>query len=151
MIRKCGIDNRTVRRTVNWLTGRVQRAMIRSAESVWRPITSVHQGLVLDLIMFSILINDLDEGIESTVGKFVDDTKLRQVVDTPEGCAAIKLELDKMKSLAERNLVRFNKGRCRVLHLGRNNDMHWHRLGAYLMEGALQKRMWVCWWTTSWQ
>jgi len=90
MIRKCGIDNRTVRRTVNWLTGRVQRAMIRSAESVWRPITSVHQWLVLDLIMFSILINDLDEGIESTVGKFVDDTKLRQVVDTPEGCAAIQ-------------------------------------------------------------
>ena len=30
--------------------------------------------------------------------------------------------------------MRFNKGNCRVLHLGRNNRMHQYKIGADLLE-----------------
>ena len=89
---------------------------------------------VLGLVLFNIFINDLHEGIEHTMSKFTD-TKLGGMSETPEGCAVIKQDLDRLESWAERNLMRFNKRHYRLLHLVRNNGTHQCRLADDLLEG----------------
>ena len=77
----------TVKWVENWLTGRAQGVVISSAESGWRPVaSSVPQGFVLGQVLLNIFINHLDEGVESILLKFVDDTKLGGVSDTGRQC-----------------------------------------------------------------
>ncbi|KAJ7422968.1 transcriptional regulating factor 1 [Pitangus sulphuratus] len=63
-----------------------------------------------------------------------DDTKLGGVSDMPDACAAIQPDLDRLENWVERTLMKFSDGKCRVLHLGRNNPMYWYQVGASLME-----------------
>ncbi|KAK4828807.1 hypothetical protein QYF61_000864 [Mycteria americana] len=57
-------------------------------------------------------------------GMFADDTKRGGVTDTPEVCAVIWRDLNRLEKWAHRSLMKFSKRNCKVLHPEENNSMH---------------------------
>ncbi|KAJ7424352.1 hypothetical protein BTVI_06833 [Pitangus sulphuratus] len=69
----------------------------------------------------------LDSGIKCTLFRFADSTKLVQSTCWREGIHAIQRDLDRLQRSAEANLMKFNKVKFKILHLGFSNPRHTYR------------------------
>jgi len=55
---------------------------------------------------------------------------------TPEGHAAIQRDINSLEKRTDRNLMKFNKEKAKVLH----NSMHQYRLGATQVESNFSEK-----------
>jgi len=64
------------------------------------------------------------------------DTKLCDVVNTLEGRDAIQRDLDRFERWVHSNLMKSNKAKCKVLHVGWGNPKYKCRLGGEWIESS---------------
>ena len=80
-LRRIGADGNLLGTIKSFPSDRQQRTVMNGKSSDWKKITAgVAQGSILGPLLFLIYINDLPDGLRSSVRIFADDTSLFSTV-----------------------------------------------------------------------
>ncbi|KAJ7409346.1 rna-directed dna polymerase from mobile element jockey-like [Willisornis vidua] len=91
-------------------------------------VVVVVEAPVLVPVLFNIFVVDVDGGTECTFRKFAKNNKSCGTVNTPEGKNAVQRDLDTLERWTCANSMKFNKTKCKVLHLGQDNPKYKTRM-----------------------
>ena len=116
----------------SFLTNRKQFVKINNSVSNSLNVTSgVPQGSVLGPTLFIYFINDLPNVVKSSKVKiFADDTKVYNSIKNPDNVKCLQNSIDEMFLWTQKWLLKFNKDKCKVLHLGKNNPKNKYFIGS---------------------
>jgi len=105
--------------------------------SKWTPVVSgVPQVSVLGPVLCNIFVGNMDSGIQCTLSKFANDTKLCDAADMLEGRDVTHRDFDRLERWYCANLMKFNKAKCKFLHRDGDNPNHKYRLGGEWIESS---------------
>ena len=116
---------------VSFLTGRTQYVKINNATSNNHKVTSgVPQGSVLGPTLFIYFINDLPNiNHNSNIKIFADDTKAYNCIKNQEDVENLQKVIDEMFLWTQKWLLKFNKDKCKILHIGKKNPKNKYYVG----------------------
>ena len=126
-----GINGKILSWIESFLSNRFQYVKINNSCSKSLKVTSgVPQGSVLGPTLFIYYINDLPLVINNTKVKiFADDTKVYKGINDQDDTIILQNAIDNMFQWTQKWLLQFNKDKCKILHLGKNNPKHKYTIG----------------------
>jgi len=125
----------------DFLTDRRQKVIVNQKSSEFKTVTSgIPQGSVLGPILFVIFINDLPETVKTTVKIFADDTKLFHCTKTAQQQQQLQDDLNKLTQWSEEWQLLFNENKCKVMHLGRNNQHKEYKMNKTTLEAVNEEK-----------
>ena len=114
---------------------------MRGVKTEWIKVKSgVPQGSILGPILFLVYMDDLDEGINSSIYKFADDTKVIGEVNVAEQRAVVVEDLKRIECWAKKWQISFNTEKCKVMHLGRTNSMAKYYMGGIELQETREEK-----------
>ena len=106
----------------DFLSDRSQQVVIGSStSSSSRVVSGVPQGSVLGPTLFVIYVNELPNLVQSKCKLFADDTKLFHEIQNGEDALTLQDDLDKLTDWSSKWLLKFNLGKCKIMHCGQAN------------------------------
>ena len=107
----------------HFLTGRNQTVVVNGVPSKEEVVVSgIPQGSVLGPILFLVFINDLPETVDVSVRIFADDTKIFHKICSRNDQEKLQENLSKLEDWAKTWEMRFHPEKCRVLHIGKEQE-----------------------------
>ena len=99
----------------SFLGGQSQRVVLNGHYSTpCDVISGVPQGSVLGPTLFLIYINDIVDGIQSTIGLFADDCLVYRCVSSPADQCILQEYLNRLSTWATTWQVDFNVDKCNI-------------------------------------
>ena len=136
-----GMGNSIINWIEQWLTDRKQRVVVDGGVSSWKSVLSgVPQGSVLGPILFLVYINDLEEGVTSSILKFADDTKLFRKTKEIGDKQKVQDDIDKLVRWSEKWQMLFNVGKCKCLHTGPGNTGMNYEMGGTILSKTVKEK-----------
>ena len=77
---------------------------------------------MLGPLLFLVYINDLEDGIKSSILKFADDTKMFRKISNTGDTRQLQEDLDVLIQWSKKWQMLFNVEKCKVMHIGNPKD-----------------------------
>ena len=107
----------------DFLRDRQQEVVLEGAHSSPTKVTSgVPQGTVLGPLLFLVYINDMPEGINSTVRLFADDSLVYRIIRSIEDQTILQEDLRKLQEWERKWQMQFNADKCEVLRITKKKN-----------------------------
>ena len=121
-VKAFGIEGQVLRWVEAFLTGRTQQVVVEGTRSSCSAVTSgVPQGSVLGPLLFLLYINDMPDGLHSSIKLFADDSKVFGPAQSAQARECLQHDLHELGHWSKQWQLPFNLEKCKALHLGSNN------------------------------
>ncbi len=106
-----------------FLANRRQTVLVNGLSFQWCSVLSgIPKGRIPGPTLFIAFINDLPECVHLMVQMFSDDTKLFHIIQRASDSIDLQKDLESLQEWSDKWQLRFNAAKCKVRHIGRNNE-----------------------------